>query len=172
MSCSFLKNNFRHIFLMKNNSHGTENVKLPSVLSTFYQSTNTKLFQFHLKGLRFEGQTSSSKYIPMVQYHYPTITISACKKEHTAQKMKFSMKDFFSKYDQICSFLWIWSHLMKKSFLNGKLHFLCSDTFFKNTSLWLLLTGKHLHWSLFLILSIAKCLRAHIQKNIWEQLLL
>ena len=31
---------------------------------------------------------------------------------HTAQKMKFSIKDFFSKCDQI---LWIWSHLLKKS---------------------------------------------------------
>ena len=34
---------------------------------------------------------------------------------YTAQKMKFSIKVFFSKCDQICSFLWIWSHLMKKS---------------------------------------------------------
>ena len=31
----------------------------------------------------------------------------------TAQKMKFSIKDFFSKCDQIRSFLQIWSHLMK-----------------------------------------------------------
>ena len=40
----------------------------------------------------------------------------------TAQKMKFSIKDFFSKCDQIRdqipSFLWIWSHLLKKSFMN------------------------------------------------------
>ena len=39
---------------------------------------------------------------------------------YTAKKMKFSIKDFFSKYDQI----------LKKSFteeiLNGKLHCLCS----------------------------------------------
>ena len=34
---------------------------------------------------------------------------------HTAQKMKFCIKDFFSKCDQIPSFLWIWSHLLKKS---------------------------------------------------------
>ena len=40
----------------------------------------------------------------------------------TALKMKFSIKDFFSKCDQIRSFLQIWSHLLKKSF-NGKLHF-------------------------------------------------
>ena len=32
---------------------------------------------------------------------------------HTAQKMKFSIKDFFSKCDQIRSFLWIWLHLLK-----------------------------------------------------------
>ena len=37
---------------------------------------------------------------------------------------------------------------------------------------WLLLTGKHLCWSLFLILSIAKFLRAPILKNICEPLLL
>ena len=37
---------------------------------------------------------------------------------------------------------------------------------------WLLLTGNHLCWSLFLILSIAKFLRAIILKNICEQLLL
>ena len=37
----------------------------------------------------------------------------------TAQKMKFFIKDFFSKCDQIRSFL-------KKEILYGKLHFLCS----------------------------------------------
>ena len=29
--------------------------------------------------------------------------------------MKFSIKDFFSECDQICSYLRIWSHLLKKS---------------------------------------------------------
>ena len=38
---------------------------------------------------------------------------------HAAQKMKFSIKDFFSKRDQIRSFLRIWSHLMKKLFLKN-----------------------------------------------------
>ena len=40
--------------------------------------------------------------------------------------MKFSVKDFFSKLDQIRSFLRIWSHLLKNKILNGKLDFLCS----------------------------------------------
>ena len=34
---------------------------------------------------------------------------------HTAQKMNFSIKGFFSKCDQIRSFLRIWSQLPKKS---------------------------------------------------------
>ena len=37
----------------------------------------------------------------------------------TAQKMKFSVKDFFSKYDQIRSFLRIWSQLLKKSLMEN-----------------------------------------------------
>ena len=32
---------------------------------------------------------------------------------NTAQKIKFSIKNFFSKCDQIHSFLQIWSHLPK-----------------------------------------------------------
>ena len=35
------------------------------------------------------------------------------------QKMKFSIKDLFSKCDQICSFLRIWSHLLKKSLMEN-----------------------------------------------------
>ena len=36
---------------------------------------------------------------------------------YTAQKMKFSIKDFFSKCDQIRSFLRICAHLLKKSLM-------------------------------------------------------
>ena len=38
---------------------------------------------------------------------------------HTAQKMKFSVKDFFSKCDQIRRKLRIWSHLLKKSLMEN-----------------------------------------------------
>ena len=37
-----------------------------------------------------------------------------CCTSYTAQKMKFSIKDFFSKCDLVGSFLRIWSHLLKK----------------------------------------------------------
>ena len=39
------------------------------------------------------------------------------------KKMKFSITGFFSKCDQICRFLQIWSHLLKKSVMEN----LCSD---------------------------------------------
>ena len=38
---------------------------------------------------------------------------------YTAQKTKFSTKDFFSKCDQIRSFLRIWSHLLNKSLMEN-----------------------------------------------------
>ena len=46
--------------------------------------------------------------------------------EVTAQKMKFYIKDFFSKCDQIRSFLLIWSHLLKRSLMENFI-FLCSE---------------------------------------------
>ena len=38
---------------------------------------------------------------------------------YTTQKMKFSIKGFFNKCDQIRSFLRIWSHLLKKSLMEN-----------------------------------------------------
>ena len=49
-------------------------------------------------------------------------------KVNTAQKMKFSIKEFFSKCDQIRSFLRIWSHLLKKSLMKNFI-FLCSGRY-------------------------------------------
>ena len=39
--------------------------------------------------------------------------------DSTAQKMKFSIEDFFSKCDQTCSLLRIWSHLLEKSLMEN-----------------------------------------------------
>ena len=41
--------------------------------------------------------------------------------------MKFSIKDFFSKRDQIRSFLRIWSHLLKKSLMENFIFFVQWD---------------------------------------------
>ena len=43
----------------------------------------------------------------------------SCQTYYTAQKMKFSIKDFFSKCDQILRKLRIWSHLLKKSLMEN-----------------------------------------------------
>ena len=39
--------------------------------------------------------------------------------QFTAQKIKFSIKDFFSKCDQIRMKLQIWQHLLKKSLMKN-----------------------------------------------------
>ena len=39
--------------------------------------------------------------------------------QYTAQKMKCSIKDFLSKYEQIRIFLQIWSHLLERSFMEN-----------------------------------------------------
>ena len=49
-------------------------------------------------------------------YFVPVYEFSAV---FTSQKMKFSIKDFFSKCDQIRSFQQIWSHLLKKSLMEN-----------------------------------------------------
>ena len=46
---------------------------------------------------------------------------------HTAQKMKFSIKDLFSKYDQIYRKLRIWSHLLNKSLMENFVFCAVSD---------------------------------------------
>ena len=47
----------------------------------------------------------------------------------TAQKMKFSIKDFFSKCDQIRSLLRIWPHLLKKSLMENFIFCAVCDIF-------------------------------------------
>ena len=50
----------------------------------------------------------------------------------TAKKMKFSIKDFVSKCDQIRSFLRMWSNLLKKSLMEN--FFFCTVQNMKNMS--------------------------------------
>ena len=62
---------------------------------------------------------------------YQTVFIN-CNWRPTAQKMKFSIKYFFSKCDQICSFLRIWSHLLKNSLMKNFIF--CAVTLTTNLS--------------------------------------
>ena len=47
------------------------------------------------------------------------VTSTLVSSKSAAQKMKFAIKEFFSKCDQICNFLWIWTHLLKKSLMEN-----------------------------------------------------
>ena len=59
----------------------------------------------------------------------------------TTQKMKFSIKDFFSKCDQICWKLLIWSHLLMKSVMENFFFFLCGIASMPNSK-WLFIYIK------------------------------
>ena len=50
---------------------------------------------------------------------------------NTAQKMKFLIKDFFSKCDQIRRKLQIWSHLLKKSLMENSTFCVNADVKYK-----------------------------------------
>ena len=78
----------------------------------------------------------------------------------TAQKMKFSIKDFFSKYDQILRKLWIWSHLLKKSLMEN---FIFVQCLFRIHFL------KKLKWKLYEKWYLLKgVLVLKICSNLWE----
>ena len=58
-------------------------------------------------------------FLQLVNYCKITLVLVDQKTQFTAQKMKFSIKDFFSKLDQIRSFPQICSHLLEKSLLQN-----------------------------------------------------
>ena len=47
------------------------------------------------------------------------LRLSKENQRYNAQKMKFTIKDFFSKCDEIRSFHRIWSYLLKKSLMEN-----------------------------------------------------
>ena len=63
----------------------------------------------------FIPRTSNSLVKQSFIYFWPYLLIFCI----TAQKMKFSIKNFFSKCDQIRRKLQIWSHLLKKSLMEN-----------------------------------------------------
>ena len=70
----------------------------------------------------------SAKFLPVMVtngYIYASLR-SLIVTVNTAQKMKFSINEFFSKCDQILSFLQIWSRLLKKFLMEN--FFFCAVT--------------------------------------------
>ena len=77
--------------------------------------------------------------VNFVDYATASVIGLELRRPHTAQKMKVSIKDFFSKCDEIRSFLRIWSQLLKKSLMENFIfcevhNFFCKDDLSKNKS--------------------------------------
>ena len=69
------------------------------------------------------------------------------RKFYAVQKIKFSIKDFFSKCDQIRRKLRIWSYLLKKSLMQSLIFCVVSCKIIV-LKIFSKLTGKHLYWTL------------------------
>ena len=63
--------------------------------------------------------------------------------ENTAQKMKLSIKGFFSKCDQVRSFLPIWWQLLKKSLMENFIFCAVEGSGLKSTSYLMKLYNTH-----------------------------
>ena len=86
----------------------------------------------------------------------------------TAQKMKFSIKDLFSKCDLIGSFPRIWSHLLKKSLMENFIfcavfqffHILVIILIKEQFTLWI--TKFHIQWQYFPTLNLVYLYLLHV----------
>ena len=85
--------------------------------ASFFQITSYYIISRFLKWHFWKTSISLDVSIftrPSILFHSFQMT-----KPLTTQKMKFSIKDFFSKCDQIRNFLRIWSHFLKKSVMGN-----------------------------------------------------
>ena len=81
--------------------------------------TDPGSFVCYYKSRRLEI-TNRGSYYKSLHIYYKLGKLSQIgTKLYTAKKIKFSIKDFFSKFSQIRSFLRIWSHLLKKSLMEN-----------------------------------------------------
>ena len=85
-----------------------------SELINFYSPWNHQKTRFFVD---FKG--NGSWYIPLHSLNIRSKIWRRSLANATAQKMKFSIKEFFSKCDQIRRKLWIWSYLLKKSLMEN-----------------------------------------------------
>ena len=91
----------------------------------------------------FQNDFTNEQAVSLYSFHYWFFTsLSIILGIYTAQEMKFSIQDFFTKCDQIHRFLQNWSHLAKISLMNTSFFVQCecienSEILAKfETSLW------------------------------------
>ena len=92
--------------ILSGSFEGLKSLMMPRVLTDF-QVKESDIFQRVLLAAR-KVNHNEALYILLKSPSYLYRCI-------TEQKMKFSIKDFFSKCDEIRRKLWIWLHLRKKS---------------------------------------------------------
>ena len=100
--CFFTLHNcciFKHIPNLVQHCHIRNSMHIENAAKDFAKIVN---------GLNFFAKTFCLRYLIGLW------TRLCINKLYTAQKMKFSIKDFSSKYDQMRSFLRTWSHLLEK----------------------------------------------------------
>ena len=83
-----------------------------SVLQDDLHKTLNWLFSFSIKDIIIREKLFIFEHVQWL--HYFNLLLLTKDLDHTAQKIKFFIKDFFSKCNQIRSLLRIWSHLLKK----------------------------------------------------------
>ena len=96
--------------ILSGSFEGLKSLMMPRVLTDF-QVKESDIFQRVLLAAR-KVNHNEALYILLKSPSYLYRCI-------TEQKMKFSIKDFFSKCDEIRRKLWIWLHLLKKSFIEN-----------------------------------------------------
>ena len=99
--------------LYLSSSHPELRIMKPSGLQG--HDSNTVSVDKHVNSCLSTNVHQFAQLIFLMSHHCMSRYMSSQGILHAAQKRKFSMKDFFSKCDQIRSFLRIWSHLLKKS---------------------------------------------------------
>ena len=86
------------------------------------------------------------------------------------QKMKFFIKDFFSQCDQIRSFLWIWSHVLKKALMENFIFCALKRTPQKRTKSnigWTLFGIKFRKWNCLLKIIAGSSFSSKLQISCW-----
>ena len=90
---------------------GSQKIKL---FSGYFMLKNQSVWLLN----EFSGHNSGSSLLNYLKWLFET-NLLLLYATYTAQKIKFSVKDFLSKCDQIRSFLRIWLHLLKKSLMEN-----------------------------------------------------
>ena len=97
---------FSHLNPFNSTEHNCNYRRIPEIISS-------KWFNVSWKGINHCPCNIVENGTILFQYHWSS------RRSALQKKMKFSIKDFFSKCDQIRSKLQIWSHLLKKSLMEN-----------------------------------------------------